>query len=337
MAKNEEPKMTLEEYEQKYSKPENLKAARTFLILFTACIGIIVAFCLFSVVMKVYEMNEYAGYAAIAIAVLIFIFVYLVPVVKLSRTKAFMTNVNATNAKEAQKYNRKLREEIADKMIEVSTKTNVISWYSSERIGRLAIARHTNNNDETKQVLTEIYDQDVRSAANKMIREHSLKVGFITALSQSEKIDTLFVCTYDLKLIKDIVFLYGYRPSDAKLAKIYKEVIGAAIIAYGFSGNIGTGVANLVGKATKGIPVLGSAIGTVVDSATQGVINASLTALIGFQTKKYLVKEYKLQDMLDNIDLSEETEDKEQALMLDSIKEDLSKKNKDKTPDVVAA
>lgn len=334
---SEEKKMTLEEYESKYSKPENLKAAKAFLFLFTAGIGIIVLFCLFMVVMKVYDMNEYAGYVAIGIAVIIFIIIYLIPVIKLTKTKAFITNVNSTNAKAAQKYNKKLREEIADKMIEVSTKTNVISWYSSERIGRLAIARHTNNNSETKQVLTEIYDKDVRSAANKMIREHSLKVGLITALSQSERIDTLFVCAYDLKLIKDIVFLYGYRPSDAKLAKIYKEVIGAAIIAYGFSGNIGTGVANLVGKATKGIPVIGSAIGTVVDSATQGVINASLTALIGFQTKKYLVKEYKLQDMLDNIDLSEETEDKEQAIMLENIKEDLSKKNKDKTPDVVAA
>ena len=46
--KKEEGKLTLEEYQKKYSKPVNEKLAKTFLFVFAAAIGIIIFFCLIS-------------------------------------------------------------------------------------------------------------------------------------------------------------------------------------------------------------------------------------------------------------------------------------------------
>ena len=61
-----------------------------------------------------------------------------------------------------------------------------------------------------------------------------------------------------------------------------------------------------MGDVIKGIPFLGTAISALIDSSVQGLTNGVLTAVIGFQTIKYLSTEYKLQDILDGIELERE-------------------------------
>lgn len=329
--KKDNQKMTLEEYQKKYSKPYNEKAAKSFLFMFGAAIGLIIIFCLFLIVMKIFDINKIAGYISIGVAVLIYLVIYVIPVIKIRSTKSFMTNVTSENASAAKKYNKKLREDIADKMIDLSQKADDVTWYSDEKIGKLAVARQTHNDEGLKDALTETYKTDVNKAGNKMIRDHALKVGVTTALSQNEKIDTLFVVMYDLSLIKDLIFLYGFRPNDRQLSKIYRNVIGDAIIAYGLgnaTGSMASGIVKKMGKGLDGIPLLGSAISTVIDSVAQGVINSTLTVLIGFQTKKYLMKEYKLQDILDNVIVTEEELDTEAAEMSNNLKADIKEQSK---------
>jgi uncharacterized membrane protein YcjF (UPF0283 family) len=329
--KKEIGKLTLEEYRKKYSKPVNEKVAITFLFIFAVAIGIIIFFCLFSFVIKVYETfdkNNIAIYILIPIALLIFICVYVIPLHKIHEAKPFITNVDSRNAREAKKYNKALRESIADKMIDLKAKTTGVTGYSEVNVGKLAIARQTHDDEELKKVLTETYDTDVKAAANKMIRDHAFKVGVKSALSQFEKIDTLFVVTYDLNLINDLIYLYGFRPSDTQLMKCYQSFIADALIAYGL-GNatsaIATGVVKKMGNVVDKVPVLGSMVSTVIDSVTQGFVNASLTVIIGLQTKKYLMKEYHLQDILDTVELPTEEEEAEEASeLMDSLKKDIT-------------
>ena len=68
------------------------------------------------------------------------------------------------------------------------------------------MARHTRNDKDLKSALTEIYKVDVNKAANKLIAKSAFNTGLITAISQSELMDTLTVIVYQLNLIKDIVF-----------------------------------------------------------------------------------------------------------------------------------
>ena len=58
-----------------------------------------------------------------------------------------------------------------------------------------------------------------------------------------------------------------------------------------------------ISRHFKGIPFLGTAISALVDSSVQGLANGTMTAVIGFQTIKYLNKEYRLQNILDGIEL----------------------------------
>ena len=335
----EKKKITLEEYQQKYTNPENLVAAKNFLFILGAAIGVIVAVSLFFVVLRLFDIHQIAGYVGIVFAILIFIFLYLVPIIKLKNTKSFKTNVDSASARQAQKHNKKLREEITDKMIDVTTKTDVVGWYSEELVGKLAIARHTGNDKELKSVLTEVYKTDVKNAANKMIRNSAVKVGVATALSQTEFVDTLFVIVYVLNLIKDIVYLYGYRPTDSKMAKIYKNVLRNALVAYGVSSatagmgkSFGSGFAKSLEKVSQSINPITSAIGAVVgvtiESLVQLSVNSTLTVLIGNQTKRYLVKEYNLQEILDYVELIDS--DEEEAKMIASIRDEVKEKKEKK-------
>ena len=109
------------------------------------------------------------------------------------------------------------------------------------------------------------------------------------------------------------MFLYGFRPSDAKLMKIFGRVLQNSLIAYGLGGvKIGNSIVKTMGDAVKGIPFLGSAISVLVDSSVQGLTNGVLTAVMGYQTIKYLNQEYKLQEILDGVELAE-TEEELQA------------------------
>ena len=323
----ETKKMTLEEYENKYSRRQNTKVIKSYLTIVMVLIGLVIGAVLFFVVMKLFELHKIAGYVGIVVAVFLFIFLYIVPIVKISKTKSFDVNVNRYNAKNAQKHNKELRNEIAEKFIEFSETTDGVGWYSSELVGKLAVARHTNNDLETKEVLTKMFDTDVKKTARSIIREHALKVGLVTAVSQSEKIDTMFMAIYELNLIKQLVFLYGFRPSDAKLARIYTQVLRNALLTYGLESvtdNLATGIVQKIGGALTSLPALGSVVSTVISSASQGVINGGLTVIVGHQTLKYLNDEYHLQDLLDNIEL-DDIDEKEMML---EVKEDIIKESK---------
>ena len=327
MEQNEE-KMTFEEYKARYTKPENKKLMKAAMIMIAAGIGIILFTCLFLICLRVYEINEYAGYAAIGVCVLIFILFYIVPLIKIGRTKYFITNVNDRTVRNAQKHNKRLREEIADKMIDYNSKVEGATWYNEKLVGQLAIARVSNNDKEVKTLLTQIYDGDVKKETRRIIRDHALKIGLVTTFSQSHVVDTAFVAVYELNLIKDLVFLYGFRPSDTRLMKIYLTVLTNSLMAYGISasssnfvGGIVNGISNAVGK----ISALSSAISVVVGSTIQGVVNSTMSIIIGMQTRKYLLTEYHLQDVLDEVILDDEVD--EQAL-INEVKAEIIKSAK---------
>lgn len=320
-------KMTIYDYEQRYSRKENVKGARLFLGFVTGVIGVFLFVVLLLVFFKVYDINHYIGYGVAAACILIYILVFIVPLVKILRTGYFVTNVNAYNAKKAQRHNKKLRREIAAKIIDFTAKVDGVSWYDSETVGRLAIAVNTNDNEGIKNNLTALYNGSVKKSAKQLIFKASMKSAMYSALSQTSKIDSALVVLVNIQLIKDLVYLYGFRPSDAKLAKIFIRVIQNALIAYGLGGmQIGNSVVRTMGDAVKGIPILGSAIAVLVDSSVQGLTNGTLTTVIGFQTLRYMTQEYRLQNILDGIEVAETQEEFQEACA--ELEKELKKERK---------
>lgn len=303
-------KMTIYEYEQKYAKRQNLRGARLVLKLLAAALGVLIFAMLFFVVKDLWVIHMYAGIAGTVVAVILFICLYIVPLVKIMKTGYFEVNVNAKTARAAQKHNKRVRHEIADKIIEVTSKVEGVGWYDSQVVGALAIAVNSGDEEGIKLSLTELYTGSVKKSAKALISKSSLRCATYSALSQSNKVDSLLVAFLNLQLVKDLVYLYGFRPSDAKLVKIFARVLQNSLIAYGLgSAKIGNSIVKSMGDAVRGIPLLGSAISVIVDCSVQGLTNGVLSAVIGYQTIKYLNDEYKLQEILDGVEIAENEED----------------------------
>lgn len=314
-------KLTIYEYEQKYTKRQNVRGAKILLKIIAAAIGIFIFACLFFVALRVYEINEYAGYGAAAVCVILYICLFIVPLVKIIKSPYFIVNVNAKTASAAKKHNKRVRREIADKIIDFTAKVEGVGWYDSAVVGELAINLKAGNDKGVMRCLTNLYTGSVKKCAKDMIFKSSMKSAMYSALSQTSKVDAALVVFINLQLVKDIVFLYGFRPSDARLVKIFGRVLQNSLIAYGLGGvKIGNSIVKTMGDAVKGIPFLGSAISAIVDSSVQGLTNGVLTAVIGYQTIKYLSEEYKLQQILDGVELAE-TEEELQATCQEIEKE----------------
>lgn len=305
--KNKQQKnMTIYDYEDKYVRRQNSRGARFFMFILVALVGIFLAWCLLSITMQVWELNEYAGYVAAAVAVLLYIFVYIVPVVKIYRSDYFMTNVNRRHAFRAKRHNRRVRRNISEKIIDFNASVDGAGWYDDKIVADMEVALKSGDDKALKAALTLLYNGKIKKTAKDIIFKCALKSAAYSALSQSSRIDAALVVVVNLQLVKDIVFLYGFRPSDARLVKIFAAVVQNALIAYGLGSiKIGNGIVKTMGDAAKGIPFLGTAISALVDSSIQGLTNGAMTAVIGFQTIKYLNKEYRLQDILDGIEIDE--------------------------------
>ena len=322
-------KMTIYEYEEKYVKRENVKAARVIMYLLVALIGVIFAWCFFSISKSLYEIHPYAGYGGAAVSVVLFILFYILPLVKIYRSQHFMTNVNYKSAGRAKRHNKKTRFEIASKIVELCNTVAGVGWYDSLTVEKLEAGVKFKDDALIKEQLTALYTGSVKKSAKQVILQSSLKSAMYSALSQDSKIDTMLVTVVNMQMIKDIIFLYGFRPSEGRLAKIFAIVVKNSLMAYGLGGvKIGNGLVRTVGDAIRGLPILGDVISTVVDSSVQGIVNGTLTAVIGFQTIKYLSTEYKLQDILDNVEIAESEE--ELAQTCEEIEKELRSKKKNK-------
>ncbi len=312
------PKMTVYDYEQKYVKRQNAQGARLTIGLAAALIGVFLFALLALLALRVFELNLWAGCAVSAVLALLYLFVYVVPLVKILRTRYFVTNVNAFTAKKAQRHNRKVRHEIAEKMIDFTARVEGAGWYDSRLVGDLAIALQTKDEEKLKTSLSALYKGSVKKSAKKLIFKSSLKSAAYAAISPAAHIDAALVVVVNLQLVKDLVFLYGFRPSDAGLARIFTKVVFNSLVAYGVGGiNVGSSVVKTMGDAVKGIPLLGSAISALIDSSVQGLTNGALTTVIGYQTIAFLQKEYRLQDILDGVETDTEVEIEEACAELE--------------------
>lgn len=306
----EPKKMTIYEYEEKYVRHQNVRGAAFILRLIAALVGLFFVWCLFTITRDIWMMNEYAGYVALGVSVILFIIFYIVPVVKIFRSDYFVTNVNYKTAGAAKRRNRALRRQISQKIVDFSSKVEGVGWYDSFTVEQLELALKANDDGEIKKQLSALYAGSVKKSAKDIVFKCSLKSAMYSAVSQSNQLDAMLVAVVNLQMIKDIVFLYGFRPSDARLLKIFASVLRNSLISFGLGGiHIGNSIVKTMGDVVKGIPILGSAISVLVDSSVQGLANGTLTAIIGFQTMRYLKLEYKLQYILDGVEVAETEEE----------------------------
>ena len=148
------------------------------------------------------------------------------------------------------------------------------------------------------------------------IKEWGKTVFMITAVSQSNLLDTVSVLIINYRMISDIVLASGFRPTKPQLFNIYIKVLSTAFFSYctsqiftdiddlqpfNFAGSDNVispddadlgdidssdvGFGNTIIQRIKTIKIPG----LLVESAAQGCINALMTMRIGYVTKAYIL------------------------------------------------
>lgn len=148
----------------------------------------------------------------------------------------------------------------------------------------------TFEDNESREALASIETKyDIIGSARKLV-SHRLdevdktivKSAFLvlatSTISQSSKIDGLTVLFYNLKLIRDIGVLLGFRPNKLCVFKLYVSVFFSALVAY----NIDDLFDSLMPEE-----VVSNVAGGIA-SGLGGLSNAILTMRIGYIAKLYI-------------------------------------------------
>lgn len=203
----------------------------------------------------------------------------------------------------ARRRNYRALKDIARALVDYNTSPRYAKfrYMSAENTDKLQAALDEGDKSSLKTTLKQIYSTDVASCANSLIWKSAGRAFLTTSISQNDKIDAISVLLVNLSLVKQIVGIYGYRPSFAKLFRVYVAVLRNSLIAYGMQ-NVNW--FNVFGKFFTGIARKIPFIDTIVDSAVQGTVSAFMTVLVGYKTKRYLCSDYKKQEKLD-VDLKD--------------------------------
>ena len=138
--------------------------------------------------------------------------------------------------------------------------------------------------DQTDDKLIEFFDKKITPELNKEIYDTAKKVLIVTAVSQNSIYDMLGMASANFSLIKRIVEICGFRPSNLQVFRLYIRILSMTLIA----GNLeDMNIEELIPEVTEG--ALGKTFGIVVASAAQGLVNALTTLRMAAICKNYLL------------------------------------------------
>jgi hypothetical protein len=147
------------------------------------------------------------------------------------------------------------------------------------------------NKEELKSELTKVFSGTIKEEINKVIIKNSKTVMVSTALSQNGNLDMISVIGINLKMIREITELTGFRPTTPKLAKLSLNVLTTSLIAEGLDdAEISELLPNKFSEALTDLPF----VKTLSNSIMSGIANGLLTCRVGVVTQKYLFMDSEL-------------------------------------------
>lgn len=172
------------------------------------------------------------------------------------------------------------RHGVYKKAAQVLLENPVLTEEDKERI-RGALSQK----DQLKNELTTVFTTTIKDEINKVIVRNARTVMVSTALSQNGNLDMLSVVGLNLRMIKEITTLTGFRPTMPKLAKLSLNVLTTSLIAEGLDdAEITELLPNKISETLSDIPF----VKVVSNSFISGAANGLLTLRVGIVTQKYL-------------------------------------------------
>ena len=241
-----------------------------------ACVVALVAFTMLGGLLNVGD-HLAAAHPALAVvfygivAVLVAVGV-VVPVVKVARRPIFsLYQLRDEKGRAKMRWCRML----ADNLI---ANTSITDEEVAELEGYLQ------RGDEADDLLIEFFNKHCVPAIDAQVKRSATSAFFIAMVSRSPLISTVTMLSTCLDLVRAIVELCGFRPTNVGLARLYSRVMLSALIVGGIEDS---DLSDLLGQLMGG--GAGARAGGIVLGATaEGLVSAFLVFRVGVLTKKWL-------------------------------------------------
>lgn len=125
-----------------------------------------------------------------------------------------------------------------------------------------------------------------------IIRDSAAAVFVSTAISQSGRLDTVFVLTAHVRMVWRIASIYNQRPALRELVRLYANVAATALVAgeldeAEISEQIEPILSSALGAVSLSVPGMQAAASIVVTSILTGAANAFLTLRVGIIARRW--------------------------------------------------
>lgn len=310
-------------YQEEVTHSKEEKRNRAILIALSVALYLLGLGVFAIIVQTIYQMNEIAG-IVVAIALLIaYTTCFIVIIVKIFSKHSFdLEFQKRKDGHYSERNNNKVRWEIAKNIIDQSVVLNYLDKMddkkvlTSKEVEKIASFRKMQNlvNKYPGNKIPSSHKEDsinlaeslaismrkdgvIYQKAKSLILKRSLSTGCLTALSQNTMVDASVVVVKNMQLIKDLIWLYGFRPTNAEMTKILEKVVKSVCLSIGL--NTMQNGTNMAGKIFNkdSNNFLVQVLGQALNMGAQFIGNGAMTYMVGKYTINALLRQYRVQDI----------------------------------------
>lgn len=310
-------------YQEEVAHSKEEKRNRAILIALSVALYLLGLGVFAIIVQTIYQMNEIAG-IVVAIALLIaYTTCFIVIIVKIFSKHSFdLEFQKRKDGHYSEKNNNKVRWEIAKNIVDQSVVLNyldkmddkkVLTSKETEKIASFRELQNLVNKYPGNKIPSSHKEDSINLAeslaismrkdgviyqkAKSLILKRSLSTGCLTALSQNTMVDASVVVVKNMQLIKDLIWLYGFRPTNAEMTKILEKVVKSVCLSIGL--NTMQNGTNMAGKIFNkdSNNFLVQVLGQALNMGAQFIGNGAMTYMVGKYTINALLRQYRVQDI----------------------------------------
>ncbi len=320
---NQDEELAFINYQEEVTHSKEEKRNRAILIALSVALYLLGLGVFAIIVQTIYQMNEIAG-IVVAIALLIaYTTCFIVIIVKIFSKHSFdLEFQKRKDGHYSERNNNKVRWEIAKNIVDQSVVLNYLDKMddkkvlTSKEVEKIASFRKLQNlvNKYPGNKIPSSHKEDsinlaeslaismrkdgvIYQKAKSLILKRSLSTGCLTALSQNTMVDASVVVVKNMQLIKDLIWLYGFRPTNAEMTKILEKVVKSVCLSIGL--NTMQNGTNMAGKIFNkdSNNFLVQVLGQALNMGAQFIGNGAMTYMVGKYTINALLRQYRVQDI----------------------------------------
>ncbi len=319
----EDEELAFIEYQENVNHCKETRRNRFILIALSTAVYLLGLGLFATIVNTIYQINDIAGIIVGSVLVILYTICFIVIICQIFSKQSFDIDMKRSeNHRFSERKNNVVRFEIARNIKAQSVVINYMENTSkkeylpkkeaqkydafetiiriSEKYPSGVPSYHNPDSIELSKALSVAMSKSgvIYKKAKSLIMKRALATGCLTALSQNAVVDMSVVAIKNMQLIKDLIWLYGFRPTTYEMNKIMMKVLRNVCISIGLNTlpKNATLISKIFNKDSNNFLI--QLFGQVLDMGAQFLGNGTMTYLIGRYTVKILLKQYHLQEIL---------------------------------------